>query len=116
MKYEPLRKKLLEERSRLLKDLELNAPVVTTEHVGYSTHQADDASEVFEQTRNATLQSQLEWLLGEVDYALAKFEHGGYGKCEACGREIAYPRLEALPTARFCIEDQQKMERKVVPA
>ena len=116
MSYEALKLKLLEERTRLQKDLELNVPVVTTEHVGYSTHQADDASEVYEQTRNATLQSQLEWLLGEVEYALTKFEQGNYGKCEACGREIAYPRLEALPTARFCIDDQQKLEKKVVPA
>ena len=116
MQYEPLRQKLIDERARLQKDLELNAPVVTTEHVGYSTHQADDASDVYEQTRNATVQSQLEWLLGEVDYALTKFEQGSYGKCEACGREIAYPRLEALPTARFCIDDQQKMEKRVVPA
>jgi DnaK suppressor protein len=116
MRYEPLRQKLLEERARLQKDLEQNLPVVSTEHVGYGTHQADDASDVFEQTRNATLQSQLEWLLGEVEYALAKFEHGTYGTCEACGQEIAYPRLEALPTARFCMNDQQKMEKKVVPA
>jgi len=116
MNYEPLKQKLLEERARLQKDLEQNAPIVGTEHVGYSTHQADDASEVFEQTRNATLQSQLEWLLGEVDYALTKFANGTYGKCEACGQEIALPRLEVLPSARFCIADQQKLEKKVVAA
>ncbi len=116
MNYEPLKQKLIEERARLQKDIAFNEPIVATEHVGYSTHQADDASDVYEQTRNATLQSQLEWLLGEVNYALTKFEKGTYGKCEACGEEIAFQRLDVLPTARFCIVDQQKMEKKVVAA
>lgn len=116
MNYQPLKQKLLDERARLQKDLALNEPVVATEHVGYSTHQADDASDVFEQTKNATLQSQLQWLLGEVEYALSKFEQGTYGLCEVCGKPIAYARLEILPTARLCIEDQQKMEKKVAAA
>lgn len=114
MNYQPLKKKLLEEKARLQKDLALTAPVATTDHVGYSTHQADDATDVFEQTKNATVHEQLQWLLGEVEYALNKFEQGVYGICEVCGKTIPFARLEILPTARLCIDDQQKMEKKVV--
>lgn len=113
MKYQPFKKKLEEEKARLEKDLAVTAPIISEEHVGYSTHQADQASEVFEQTKNATVHRQLEWLLGEVEHALAKFPLGGYGLCEACGLPIHEGRLEALPTARYCMTDQQKLEKKV---
>ncbi len=114
MDFQKLKKKLQEEKARLQKDIEVTAPIAATDHVGYSTHQADDASDVFEQTKNATVHNQLQWLLGEVEHALAKLANGTYGKCEACGRPIADARLEVLPTARFCIDDQQKMEKKVL--
>jgi RNA polymerase-binding transcription factor DksA len=41
--------------------------------------------------------------LREVDDALAKFEAGTYGTCENCGKEIGEARLEAMPSARFCM-------------
>jgi DnaK suppressor protein len=41
--------------------------------------------------------------LHEVDDALAKFEAGTYGRCESCGEPIGAPRLEAMPSARFCM-------------
>ncbi len=114
MNYQPLKKKLLEEKARLQKDIEVTIPVISEGRVGYSTHQADDASEVFEQTKNDAVHEHLQWLLGEVEHALAKFANGRYGICEACGKPIHYARLEALPSARLCIEDQQKSEKKVL--
>lgn len=114
MNYQPLKKKLKEEKTRLQKDIEVTAPIANSDHIGYSTHQADDASDVFEQTKNAAVHDQLQWLLTEVEHALTKFEQGTYGICEVCGKIITYARLEILPTARFCIEDQQKIEKKVV--
>lgn len=41
--------------------------------------------------------------LSEVDDALAKLEDGTYGKCETCGEQIGEARLEAMPSARFCM-------------
>src|SRR5215510_3948802 len=41
--------------------------------------------------------------LREVDDALAKFDAGTYGTCENCGQEIGDARLEAMPSARFCM-------------
>ncbi len=113
MNVQAIKQKLLDERSRLRKDIEVTAPIVTEDHVGYSTHQADDASSVFEQTKNAAVHDQLEWLLAEVEHALSKFEHNTYGLCEVCGQRIDAARLEALPTARYCMTDQQKLEKKV---
>ncbi len=42
--------------------------------------------------------------LRELDDAEMRIERGNYGQCEVCGGAISDPRLEALPTARRCIE------------
>src|SRR3954447_21248667 len=41
--------------------------------------------------------------LHDIDDALAKFDAGTYGTCESCGTQISEGRLEAVPSARFCI-------------
>jgi RNA polymerase-binding transcription factor DksA len=42
--------------------------------------------------------------LKDVDDALTKLEAGEYGRCEVCGEPIAPARLEAMPSARTCIQ------------
>jgi len=106
-------KRLSDEKARLLRDIEATRPVIDEGRVGYSTHQADDATDVFEQSKNDQVHEQLEWLLAEVEHALAKFGAGNYGTCEECGKPIGDSRLEALPTARYCMEDQVKTEKRV---
>jgi DnaK suppressor protein len=50
--------------------------------------------------------------LRQVEEALARIENGTYGKCLDCGREIETARLEAVPWARYCLEDQQRHDRE----
>jgi DnaK suppressor protein len=47
----------------------------------------------------------------QVQDALKRIELGTYGKCNACGRQIEAARLEAVPWAAYCIEDQEKQDR-----
>jgi DnaK suppressor protein len=49
--------------------------------------------------------------LSEVRDALHRIEAGTYGKCSACGRPIEAARLEAVPWARYCLEDQKKQDQ-----
>lgn len=49
-------------------------------------------------------------LLGEVRAAQARVEAGTYGLCEADGEPIEAKRLEAVPSARFCVRHQQELE------
>jgi DnaK suppressor protein len=44
--------------------------------------------------------------------ALKRIENGTYGKCIACGRQIEAARLEAVPWAAYCIEDQAKQDKR----
>ena len=42
--------------------------------------------------------------LDEIDAALTRLEHGTYGGCERCRREIAAARLDAQPATRRCVD------------
>ena len=64
---------------------------------------ADSGQVAAEQGENKLLAAQLRGELEEIERAMAKIEDGTYGRCETCGEAIPAPRLEAVPTARFCI-------------
>ena len=74
----------------------------------YDQHQADLGSETFEREKDFSLLEQLEAEIEDLDRALRKLDDGTYGTCEACGKEIPAERLEAMPGARFCVEDQAR--------
>lgn len=74
-------------------------------------HPADVGSEVFERQKDISIAQQFETELAEIEDALARVEDGSYGTCEVCGKPIGKDRLEAIPQARFCVEDQATSER-----
>ena len=47
----------------------------------------------------------------DISAAQARIAAGTYGTCIECGRPIGKKRLEAYPTAKRCIEDQQRREK-----
>jgi len=49
----------------------------------------------------------------QVQEALRRIEDGTYGECVSCGRPIEASRLEAIPWAPYCLEDQEKQEKAV---
>lgn len=79
-----------------------------SELADYDQHQAELGTETFEREKDFSLLEQLEAELDDLDYALRKLDEGTYGTCEACGKEIPAERLEAVPGARLCVEDQMR--------
>ncbi len=73
-------------------------------------HPADIGTETFTMERDQSLLEQIRSDLDDVDSALTRLEQGTYGLCEACGGPIGEERLEAVPSARFCLEHQQMAE------
>lgn len=53
-----------------------------------------------------------EKMLKEINAALERCTDGTFGYCEETGEEIGYNRLEIQPTARYCIEAQEKLEKQ----
>jgi len=106
-----LKKKLEDECARLSAGIE-QPRMPREERPGYGNHMADDATAVFEQTKNLSLRESLEDSLRRVEDALRRFEEGSYGICEDCGRIIEWGRLKVLPYTRLCVECVRRHERE----
>lgn len=102
-----IRAALLQERARLLADVE-----ETIQAPGQMTYgsQAAAASQVFEQQRDLALRDRATQHLELVDAALARLDEGTFGTCRRCGRAIAEARIEALPWAAHCIDCQSAID------
>ena len=96
-----LRASLEEERGQLQSQL---AELDDDSDLSYDENFADSAQVAGQQGANRALSGQLSENLAEVERALGKMDDGTYGRCEACGKEIAEARLEAMPATRFCID------------
>ena len=69
---------------------------------------ADSAHATAERSQTLALIDQLHEHRREIDAALARMDEGIYGKCENCGQDIPFERLEARPTATLCVNCKQK--------
>jgi DnaK suppressor protein len=78
---------------------------------GAGDHLGDHASDVFQRELDNGLEENAEHLVSEIDAALERIADGSYGNCVACGRPIGEERLEAVPWATLCIDDQRRKER-----
>jgi RNA polymerase-binding protein DksA len=79
---------------------------------GYSFHMADVASDSFERELSLGLAANERELLRKVDDALEQLKKRDFGKCQDCGKNITIKRLSAVPYASFCIECQEKEDKK----
>ena len=68
---------------------------------------ADSGAATAERTEALGIVESLRTQRTEVADALARIEGGTYGRCEGCGQEIPGARLEAVPSARFCVTCKQ---------
>ncbi len=108
--HEELKVRLEEQRARLLAEIK-QFSINGRDNLGYGNHQADDASDAFEQAKELSLLQNAERVLAHVEAALARFDEGMYGICERCGDHIDPARLKALPYATLCMSCQQRTER-----
>lgn len=108
---ELLKKKLLEEKASLEKQLEGKTTKDENVEGNYEAKFEDlgddeesNAEEVAEYERRLDLEGKFEVQLQLVNKALKKMEEGTYGICEKSGDEIPVERLKALPWAE-CTAD-----------
>ena len=83
---------------------ELNAQLAENGDVPFDENFADSGQVAAEQGEHRAMVGHLQDSLRDVTIALGKLDEGTYGKCEECGEEIAEARLEAMPSARYCIK------------
>ena len=112
-------KRLLEERARAVKELghydeSFNATLQASDGdlSSYSFHMADQGTDAMEREKAFLMASKEGRFLFHLNQALRRLYRtpDKFGKCEQCGAEIGYDRLDALPHARLCISCKAKEE------
>ncbi|GCE21759.1 TraR/DksA family transcriptional regulator [Dictyobacter kobayashii] len=111
-----MKKRLEEQRHELeenLKDSTAGPPAETNGDPATIDYQdkEDDATDTQEMQQEQGIRFTLQSQLDDVNAALKRIEDGTYGRCVDCGKEIPEKRLEAIPWAERCIEDEEKHDR-----
>ncbi|HEX9244509.1 MAG TPA: TraR/DksA family transcriptional regulator [Anaeromyxobacter sp.] len=96
-----LRRRLEDERNRLLRVLSSPAPSGTQPDQEIELEEA--AQRETERARRTELERREQALLAEVERALVKLSEGRYGTSEKTGDPIPYERLVAVPWARDAV-------------
>ena len=76
----------------------------------YSMHQADSASDEFDQEFALSQLSAEQDALYEIESAIERIAHGTYGVCVETGVPISEARLKAIPWTRYCKEAKERLE------
>jgi len=111
-----LKKMLMEERDRLISSIR-NIEEASRTESGHDNG-ADLSSFAETGTDNFNLETALNIAsteskrLRDVLDALTRIDKGTYGICEGSGKPIPVKRLEAFPSARYCVEYQEQLEKE----
>jgi DnaK suppressor protein len=110
-RYQALRQRLQNQRDEILN--------MYKQDLRAGQESADDGTEDIVDRANNAYNRELMFSLSDVERntllqienALRRMDEGTYGRCSNCGQNIALPRLEALPWARFCVDCQEMAEK-----
>ncbi|TYR82042.1 yteA family sporulation protein [Priestia megaterium] len=76
----------------------------TGELSSYDNHPGDTATEIYEREKDLALNEHMKEEVEEIKTALQAMAEKAYGVCKACGKEIPFERLQAIPTTLYCKE------------
>ena len=115
-RYEALRERLLKQRQEILD--------MYNQDLKAGQESADDGTDDLVDRANAAYNRELMFSLSDsertmllqIEEALNRMRQSAYGRCSNCSRQIAVPRLEAVPWARFCIDCQELAEKGMLEA
>lgn len=110
---ESLKAKLLEDKTRIEKELNM---IANKEQDGeyeakfedFGRDEEDNAEEVENYATKVSITESLEKSLNDINGGLERMRAGTYGKCEKCSGEINPERLQVYPAARNCMKCSEK--------
>ena len=110
---------ILRKKEELMKELgylkETTLEKSYTDYTGevstYSYHMADQGTDAQEREKAFMFASREGKYLTYLDRALEMIKNKTYGYCQSCSQPISRARLEAVPTARLCIDCKSKEEK-----
>lgn len=109
------RELLTHKRNEILGDMDSMSKEALRDHDSSNLshmplHMADVGSDNHEQELMLGLVESERKLVGEINEALVRIRDKTFGVCEATGKVIGKPRLEAKPWAKYCIEHARALE------
>lgn len=107
---EYFRQKLLEWKADIIQETKGTISNLQSESEAHPDT-IDRASAVADRHLELRSRDRQRKLIGKIDSALSRIEHGTYGFCKETGDEIGLARLEARPIATLSIEAQEMHER-----
>jgi DnaK suppressor protein len=107
---EPYRRLLLELKTKLIRDVQVNQEASNESTDGDVLDLADQASDSYDKDLANSLSEAERGRLASVEHALKRVEEGVYGLCDTCSKPIPLGRLQALPFAKLCVPCQQGEE------
>ena len=91
-------------QGRLMAELDLrSAQYAAHETAARQLRDLTDADSVLERELAEAGARRAREALTEIEHALGRLRDGTYGRCEACGAPVPFERLDAVPSARFCV-------------
>jgi RNA polymerase-binding protein DksA len=106
---------LLQEQSYLEDNaLRLNSKDGAGDLSSHAYHLADHATETQDREQAFHLASREGKFLFYIEEALDRVRAGTFGICKKCGTLIPKARLEAVPTAKMCINCKSQQEHAVI--
>lgn len=105
-----LRRKLLEKRDWLEKEIALRIRDTSGCSMRYPCDSVDRASATLAGELSVALAEEESKALSETNEALDRLHDGDYGICEQCWQPIAISRLRAIPSTTLCRACKQEQE------
>lgn len=109
-------KMLLEERDRLVESIrniqEESRTESSRDNGADLASYAETGTDSFNLETALNIASTESQRLREATDALDRIAKGTYGICEGSGEPIPRKRLEAFPSARYCVEYQAELEKE----
>jgi DnaK suppressor protein len=105
-------KETLEERISQFERVLANAEEETRANSARQADSADQAAAEYERQTLAHKADMARQTIRNLNEALKRITQGDFGECAQCGGEIESKRLEAIPTARYCLKCQGAREQR----
>ncbi len=105
--YEELKERLLQERQQLMEEA---VKVHNVSEINAHGDIVDQSNDYSDRELLLGLAEHDRQRIIEINDALKRMEKGTYGICEMSGEEISEDRLRAMPTAKYTLECQAKIE------
>ena len=114
-----MEKRLLEERSRVLRSLGLFDQMAKADRESadsdlsaYTDHMADQGTEAMEREKAPLFATKEGRYLYRLEEALRRRydDPRNFGSCHTCATPVGFKRLDALPHARYCIDCKVREE------